>query len=295
MSTGQPIVVAFDGTDVGRDALALGGWLAAAAGDRLIVVDVYPEDPVPVLPGIGSPWLKEMKDNAEEVLGRAREQLPSGVDSELRAVPASSVARALDTLSCQVDASFVVLGSSHRGALRRIGIGKTADRLLHGSTVPVLVAPRGMRDRITSQGPAVIGCAFVATPEGEQALRRAAMLAQRTGARLRIFSVVAHGVEIRDRDPEREQELLEQARVPVEEAARKALASLPADVEAEVILLDGGVVDSLSALDCSDCQVLVCGSRGYGPVGSVLLGGVSGRLVRRALCPVMVVPRRHES
>lgn len=291
MTHEQPVVVAFDGTDVGLDALALGGWLAASAGQRIVVVDVYPEDPVPVLPGIGSPWLKEMQENARAALEKARSQLPAGVDVELRAVPAASVARALDQLSGEVGAGMVVLGSSHRGALRRIGIGKTADRLLHGSTVPVLVAPRGVRDRIGTDRPTVIGCAFVATPEGEQALRRAAQLAQASGAQLRIFSFVAHGVEIRDRDAERERALLEEARAQVEESARKALVSVPPEIDAHVTLLEGGVVDALSALDCSDCQVLVCGSRGYGPVGSVLLGGVSGRLVRKALCPVMVVPR----
>jgi nucleotide-binding universal stress UspA family protein len=286
-----PIVIAFDGTDVGEDALALGGWLAGAGDQRAIVVDVYPEDPVPVLPGIGSSWLREMKDSADQVLARARRLLPAGVTAELRAVPASSVARALDQISGEVGASVVVLGSSHRGALRRIGIGKTADRLLHGASVPVLVAPRGMRERLGEASVATVGCAYVATPDGEQALQRAIELARRLRARLRIYSVVGHSVEIRDRDSQREQELREQARTPVEEAARKALAALPEDVTGEVQILEGGVVDALSALDCSDCQVLVCGSRGYGPVGSVLLGGVSGRLVRRAMVPVMVVPR----
>ena len=38
----------------------------------------------------------------------------------------------------------------------------------------------------------------------------------------------------------------------------------------------------------------MCGSRGYGPLGSVLLGGVSRRLVHRAACPVIVVPRGTE-
>jgi nucleotide-binding universal stress UspA family protein len=37
--------------------------------------------------------------------------------------------------------------------------------------------------------------------------------------------------------------------------------------------------------------MLVCGSRGYGPIRRVLLGGVSARLVRRSRLPVMVVPR----
>ena len=43
-----------------------------------------------------------------------------------------------------------------------------------------------------------------------------------------------------------------------------------------------------------DVDLLVCGSRGYGPLGSVLLGGVSRRLVHRAACPVVVVPRGTE-
>jgi nucleotide-binding universal stress UspA family protein len=50
-------------------------------------------------------------------------------------------------------------------------------------------------------------------------------------------------------------------------------------------------VDELAALDDREIDLLVCGSRGYGPVRRVLLGGVSSRLIRRAACPVVVVPR----
>ena len=44
-----------------------------------------------------------------------------------------------------------------------------------------------------------------------------------------------------------------------------------------------------------DADLLVLGSRGYGPRRAVLLGGVSGRVVRRAACPVVVVPRDAET
>jgi nucleotide-binding universal stress UspA family protein len=37
-------------------------------------------------------------------------------------------------------------------------------------------------------------------------------------------------------------------------------------------------------------DLLVLGSRGYGPLRSVLLGGVSGHLIRTASCPVVVCP-----
>ena len=38
-------------------------------------------------------------------------------------------------------------------------------------------------------------------------------------------------------------------------------------------------------------DLLVCGSRGYGPLRAVLLGGVSRRLTAEAQCPVIVLPR----
>ena len=56
------------------------------------------------------------------------------------------------------------------------------------------------------------------------------------------------------------------------------------------LLLEGPVVDALADLKPEDTDLLVCGSRGYGPARRVLLGGVSARLLRTARGPVMVVP-----
>jgi nucleotide-binding universal stress UspA family protein len=62
-------------------------------------------------------------------------------------------------------------------------------------------------------------------------------------------------------------------------------------VEAEVQVADPA--DALVRIS-GHVDVLVCGSRGYGPVRSVLLGGVSGRVVNAARCPVLVLPRGDE-
>jgi nucleotide-binding universal stress UspA family protein len=46
-----------------------------------------------------------------------------------------------------------------------------------------------------------------------------------------------------------------------------------------------------AACEEAGADLLVAGSRGYGPVMRVLLGSVSTQLVHTAPCPVLVVPR----
>ena len=61
-------------------------------------------------------------------------------------------------------------------------------------------------------------------------------------------------------------------------------------VDAEYSLVDGDPADVLVA-ECADVDLLVVGSRGYGPLRRTLLGGVSAKLMRSAPCPVMLTPR----
>jgi nucleotide-binding universal stress UspA family protein len=55
-------------------------------------------------------------------------------------------------------------------------------------------------------------------------------------------------------------------------------------------VLDGNAPAALAAA-ASNHDLLVCGSRGFGPVRTAILGGTSHALVRQAACPVLVVPR----
>jgi nucleotide-binding universal stress UspA family protein len=65
---------------------------------------------------------------------------------------------------------------------------------------------------------------------------------------------------------------------------------MPDGLQAEARLLDGDPAEALVA-ESEALDLLVAGSRGYGPVRSVLLGSVSRALVRGAACPVVVSPR----
>ena len=67
----RTIVVGYDGTDHGDDALALGRLLAAIAGAELVVACAYPDDPL----GESAAALEvtqELREDAEAKLERAR-------------------------------------------------------------------------------------------------------------------------------------------------------------------------------------------------------------------------------
>jgi nucleotide-binding universal stress UspA family protein len=138
----------------------------------------------------------------------------------------------------------------------------------------------------------------VDTPEGHAALRAAHLLAQLCGATLRVVSVLQPSTGIRDASaqgwqPAREFDLEGRDRAAHDAALRQAVAALGTSVAVEPEVQVADPADALVRIS-GHVDVLVCGSRGYGPVRSVLLGGVSGRVVDGAQCPVLVLPRSVE-
>lgn len=286
------VVVGHDGSDSGDDAAVLGAQVSGSTGEDLVVVAVYPEENPIGLGRVDAEWVGYMRAQAEEMNGCARRFLDErGVDADYRVIGSSSAAHGLDDVAEQTGASMIVVGSARHGARRRISAGSTGERLLHGAICPVAVAPRGQRERAAGDQVRRIGVAYLDAPEAREALSVATALVERTGASLTLYTVVAPRAEIFSPLIGRDAE--ESFLGAVREAARAALdaavASLPFEAADE--LLEGDVVEALAALDDHECDLLVCGSRGYGPVRRVLLGGVASRLVRRAACPIVVVPR----
>jgi nucleotide-binding universal stress UspA family protein len=285
-----PVVIGFDGSDSGEDAVALGTRLARAIGAQPLIAAVY-EDEAPISPArVDAEWVAAGREYANEVLDGARKLAGDGAG--YRAVGSSSPAHGLHDLADSEGASLIVVGSARHGPRRRMLPGSTGERLLHGAAHPVAVAPRAARERPDTPVKTV-GCAFIDTPDGHEALGWAARLATRVGARLTAVSVAGRHAEVfapvvRE---EAEATYIAAARARYQASLDAALATLPAGVEATGEVLSGDVVECLAALDDRDVDVLVTGSRGYGPVRRVLLGGVSARLIRRAAAPVVVVPR----
>jgi nucleotide-binding universal stress UspA family protein len=288
------IVVGYDGSDSGEDAAALGAQLARSTGDTLLVVTVYPQEN-PIGAGrVDAEWVAYMREQAQEIIEGAKRFLEAhGVEASYRVVGSGSAAHGLDDVAEAEHAAMIVVGSSRRGARRRISPGSTGERLLHGAICPVAIAPRGTRDRPLQEPVKRIGVAYIDSPEAREAVRVAGELAAKTNATLTLYTVVAPRAEIFapivGRDAE--EAFLATVREDARKALDEALAALPEGVQANEELLEGDVVEVLAALDEHEIDLLVCGSRGYGPVRRVLLGGVLRKLIRRAACPVVVVPR----
>jgi nucleotide-binding universal stress UspA family protein len=297
-SRGDPvpkIIVGVDESDRSKDAVALAAKLARGSGAELVLVCAYPYDDRPSRAG-NVDFRRSLCVDAEESLRRAQEgfsELPAVV---AHAVADPSPARAIQEMAASEAASLIVIGSSHRGGVGRVLAGTTAERLLHGAPCPVAVAPAGFR-AAADHAIETIAVAYDRSDEAKAALLAATAIAPALGARLRVVEVVdPHwmGTPMMMAGPAYEvvpSEVLEQ---PVREHLAEVVAALPENVTAEAVVLIGDPERELAA-ETQGVELMIAGSRGYGPHRAVLLGSVSGGLVRDASCPVLVVPRGIET
>jgi nucleotide-binding universal stress UspA family protein len=289
MSAPRTVIVGVDGSDASRDALAVGQLLAGPQG-RLLVVHVHPFGPLSSLIGPGE-YERVVRETADSIFAHAREILDDATDRELRLVSRRSPAEGLGSLAADAGAALIAVGSSRRSRLERVLVGSVAEDLMSGAPVPVAVAPRGFADAARPDHPA-IGCAYDGSPESDGALRLATALAQELDGRLRVIAVhqrIAFGGQV-SVTAVGYSSVNDAMRAALQERLSQATSAMPDGLHAEARLLDGDPAEALVA-ESEALDLLVAGSRGYGPVRSVLLGSVSRALVRGAACPVVVSPR----
>jgi nucleotide-binding universal stress UspA family protein len=284
------VVIGYDGSEASEDAVAFGLTWCRSTGDVPVIATVYPEEHPLGAGHVDVEWATYVREQAESIQDKARATV--GDAALYRNIASTSAAHGLADLAEDVEAVVVIVGTSHETGLTRALLGSSTERLLHGATAPVTVVPSGWRQSAPEQISS-IGVAYVDTRDGREALRMAVRAALRIPARLRLYSVLGRSSERYSYLAGRtdEQAVLDKARDSFGKALEFAAAGVPPELEPQTVLLEGAVVESLAALGPDDVDVLVCGSRGYGPARRVLLGGVSSRLIRRARLPVVVVPR----
>lgn len=275
------LLVGYDGSEGGRDALELARVLCAMTGAEALVVTVLPYGPMPVRYALLS---EGEASETEPLFAEAREAL-AGIEVETRTYGGGTPAGVINDLAEAEKVELIVVGSPHRGAVGRAVLGSVAEGLLHGAPCAVVAAPRGYaaerHDPLRT-----IAVAFDGTPEAKAALLKAELLAHATNGTIRILTVAEPPIAVPGvigytppipPDPE--------------EVVREAVKSVDRRLAAEGRHLSGPAAATIAEACEEGVDLLVAGSRRYGPVARALLGSVSTQLIHKAPCPVLVVPR----
>lgn len=274
------VFVGIDGSPAGRDAIALAQQLAAANA-QLTLVNVYPGE-LSLDSGSSQAVNATAREDSQRLLEAERDN--AGIAAELRNISSTSVGRGLHAFAELHDADLLVVGSSRRGLLGRVLVGDDTRASLNGAPCAIAVAPTGYASH--EGGLAAIGVGYDFSPESHAALAAARELAGRTGATISALYVAtfpsgayAYGAPM----PSDWGEILEQDEKATAEKI-KALEGVNATAQY------GVTGEELSAFG-DRVNLLVVGSRNYGPTRRLVLGSTSNHLARHARCPLLVLPR----
>jgi nucleotide-binding universal stress UspA family protein len=278
------ILVGIDGSVGAQDALAFAKQLAGITGVGLRLANAYPYDDMRT---------RASNETFRDLLRTDADALLDSIDEgdvARDAVADTSAAHALHELAEEHGASLVVVGSTHRGRVGRVMPGSTGERLLHGAPCPVAIVPKhyGAEDHPLR----TIGVGYDGSDESEAALATATELARRVGATLRVirvFDATEIGTPALMSGPGYINMPKEIERTQRERFERR-MSEQPNDVVLESVFCIGSPNRDLAA-ESESVDLMVMGSRGYGPLHAVLLGGVAHAVVRKAACPVIILPR----
>jgi nucleotide-binding universal stress UspA family protein len=294
MATGETktVLAGVDGSAQSIDAMALAMALAPHLGARARAAYVHPLGESDR--AVSDPLYRNALDELASFVRAHMREPGAPLDARpLSVIEERFPARGLADEARRRGAPLIAVGASHRSQLGRALFGGTAERLMTGSPCPVAVAPKGYANQVARLR--TIGCAFDGSAEARAALAWARTLAGAAGCDLRILTVhkpqlaalpAYHGLPTVATDEAAQREL------------RRRLIVAIREVEADGVSVEGVMLEgrpaSLLQEQSADLDLLVAGSRGYGPSRAVLVGSVSRALVRNPSCPVVVMPRDSE-
>ena len=289
-------LVGYSADKGGCEALRLGAMLARSAGGSVVIAVILPETwdhPSPAM--VDVEYVQFLERHAEKTLASARAAMPTDVPAEYLRRHAESAGAGLLALAEELEVDAIVLGSSRKAPMSRFQEGTVAAEVLRSARVPVALAPRGYvapqarLDRIT--------CAIASSSHSTELAHKAGEIAATFHVPLRLATFI-----VRDRqmfpsgagyDVENlvSNKFLGQANA----AHDRIRAEWTGTEQPESIFGDGrSWKEAVGALDWTGCELLVIGSSRLGPLLRVCVGSNSGKILRHAPVPRMIVPRLAE-
>lgn len=242
----------------------------------------------PIYPKVVVGYLENERGEDARVLA---ERIVERDGGELKVVHVEkgSPADALQALAETGEADLIVLGSTHHGHFGSVSPGSVAEHLLHGARCRLVIAPKGYAEGDHSQDRLrVAAIGFDGMAESYAALDEAAKLARKFGGSLRVIGVAT---PVPAMGAGAAAQAGAEAGPDFQTQLNNAVAQLPPELRALPVYERGDPVQKLLEAAEMGVDLLVLGSRGFGPVMRLLIGSVSSRVIRGAACPVMVVPR----
>lgn len=277
------IVVGYAGDQAGRDAVKLAARLAAVLSSHVTIV--FPYHPL---------FASVPCEQAEERVRGEVQALVAGIGGLTAPTyhwsPSPWPIHALHELAGYEEADLIVFGAAREGLADHLHVS-LMERMVHGAPCAVAVAPTGYADGDPDKAGRV-GVGFSDSDEGKTALNLAYALAGVLGGELEVIAgsglspALASYAFSSPSLPQVENEMYAETKANLERVAGELGEGVP--VHLETVRGDPSevLIERSKNLD-----ILMLGSRAYGPLRHVLLGSVSACVMREAHCAVLVVPR----
>ncbi|HEX5730980.1 universal stress protein [Microbacterium sp.] len=280
-----------------RSAVELACQLARSLPEPVVAVSVVPRGwGTPVAAGTDREFEQWAAGEGADSAALAAADLAQHplVEGSAVWVAGRSVPQALLEETAERDAAILVVGSGDDAEPGSIRLTSKTDRLVHSSTVPVAIAPRGYH---TSRGVTRITVAFRDDDASWSLLTRVAEISRRASAQLRVVTFLVR--------PSRRPVTSDVSHAETQVIDLWAVQAAAAQAEAQAHLNSMGLTDdsvhlhiaegadwaaAVTSVDWVDGDVLVLGSSSTHRLAQVFLGSSASKIIRHSPVPVIIVP-----
>jgi len=289
------VVVGYRAGEVGLSGLHLAVRAARTLSTSLTVATIVPKPWLtPSLAHVDAEyeqWADNLAADSAKEAARFLHDLIDGIEVNYVHRAHRSVSGGLLEVIEEVDSESLVLGSLPSGERGQVVIGSTADWLLHASPVPLAISPRGYRShtgKLTR-----LTCAYSATPDTIEVVRRCFEFSERWGVPVRVITFAVRGKTMYppevglDVEDSILQAWASQAREILEDLKTDGIVS--ADVELQVVT-GRTWEDALDKADWQEGEILALGTSPRGDIRRVFLGSRGAKIIRESPVPVLVLP-----
>ena len=302
------ILVAWNPTSSGHEAIAYAAWLARSMPVKIRVISILLRPwPATSLSKLGGKYQKSFKKEAKACATAVEQALteaevdPKHWDDEVSVfADGSSPAPILSEAAKKFDADLVIVGSSASTPKGRFHTSSTTSALLHSSPSPLGLAPRATK--LSKHGITRLNYAFLESGEdtSQAGLLYAASLADRLSLPLRIVAFSPTGivdipVTIKKSLVQDLTDQWHENALAMHDRPRHRILDCFPDITVETGIGSGdGWTGAIDALKWKKGDLLCLDSSDAGPSPRVFIGSPTSEFLQNIRVPAVVLPAGYQ-